>query len=109
MVTGGSLPPPGEEIHRRIVAAATWHPEKARTFSRPIDPTEVGSTFNLAFRSSWVETVGLFDQELGTGGPFKNTKAKKPTVEAILSGEGVARKEFEGVAAMSGEQKYGFN
>jgi len=45
----------------------------------------------------------------GTGGPFKNTKAKKPDVEAILSGEGVDRKEFEGVAAMAGEQKYGFN
>ncbi len=45
----------------------------------------------------------------GTGGPFKDTKARKPDVEAILSGEGTDRKEFEGVAAMSGEEKYGFN
>jgi hypothetical protein len=31
------------------------------------------------------------------GGPFRDTVAAKPTVEAILSGEGVKRAEWEGI------------
>ena len=33
------------------------------------------------------------------GGPFKNVVARKPDVEAILSGQGAAREEWEGIAA----------
>jgi 5,5'-dehydrodivanillate O-demethylase len=44
----------------------------------------------------------------GTGGPFKDSVARRPDVEAVLSGEGTNRAEFAGVAAMTGEERYRF-
>ena len=44
----------------------------------------------------------------GTGGPFKDTVAREPDVVAVLSGDGVQRKEWEGVRVMTGEERYRF-
>ena len=44
----------------------------------------------------------------GTGGPFKDDKPHKSDVEAILSGEGVAREEFSEAQFESGAERYSF-
>jgi 5,5'-dehydrodivanillate O-demethylase len=44
----------------------------------------------------------------GTGGPFKDVKPGKIDVEAVLSGEGVKRSEWDGVKLLTGAERYGF-
>ncbi len=45
----------------------------------------------------------------GTGGPFKDSVPRRPDVEAVLSGEGARRNEWEGVRALTGEERYRFS
>ena len=44
----------------------------------------------------------------GTGGPFKDVRPAPAEVEAVLSGEGAALSEWEGVRTLSGEERYAF-
>ena len=45
----------------------------------------------------------------GTGGPFKDSVPRRPDVEAVLSGEGARRNEWDGVRALTGEERYRFS
>ena len=41
-----------------------------------------------------------------TGGPFKDVVPRKPDVEAVLSGEGARRKEFDLVETIDPHERY---
>jgi glycosyltransferase involved in cell wall biosynthesis len=73
-VTGGTLPDsrlPAAEIHPRILAAITWHPEEPRLFRGKIDPSLAGGGLNLSLRKSWIARIGGFDPDLGPGARFR--------------------------------------
>ena len=89
-VTGGSLPDPTEASDPRILAAATWHPREPRIFRAPVDPGTVGGGFNLSFRRSWAEKIGLFDPDLGPGGLFRGAD-DQDFLHRILRAGGVVR------------------
>ena len=44
----------------------------------------------------------------GTGGPFKDLRPAPAEVEAVLSGEGAALSEWEGVRTLTGKERYTF-
>ena len=44
----------------------------------------------------------------GTGGPFKDVQVGSAAVEGILSGEGAAFEEWEGLRTLTGKERYAF-
>jgi len=97
-LTGGSLPERDNSADPRILAAAIWHPAESRMYRSFVDPAVIGGGFNLSFRKSWGERVGLFDPDLGPGGRFRGAD-DTDFLHRILHAGGTIRYEPDVVVA----------
>jgi cellulose synthase/poly-beta-1,6-N-acetylglucosamine synthase-like glycosyltransferase len=74
-VTGAVRPDPDEPLPPSVPASVSdWGGPDRRLFDTPVDPIQIGSGLNMAFRSEALRAVGGFDPMLGVGGPLDSAE-----------------------------------